>query len=62
MVLPFRPHASPGVIQALGERVLPSYEAHLKDRGCSPGLFHRSMPQGSSKRWGNGSFRPTKRI
>ena len=42
MVLPFRPHASPGVIQALGERVLPAYEAHLNDQGCSPGLFHRS--------------------
>ncbi len=42
MVLPFRPHASPGVIQALGERVLPPYEAHLNDQGCSPGLLHRS--------------------
>ena len=42
MVLPFRPHASPGVIQALGERVLAAYEAHLNDQGCSPGLFHRS--------------------
>ena len=42
MVLPFRSQASPGVIQALGERVLPAYEAHLNDQRCSPGLFHRS--------------------
>ena len=41
MVLPIRPHALPGVIQAQVERVLPAYEAHLSDQGCSPGLFRR---------------------
>ena len=41
MVLPIQPHASPGVIQAQVERVLPAYEAHLNDQGCSPGLFRR---------------------
>ena len=41
MVLPIRPHSSPGVIQAQVERVLPAYEAHLHDQGCSPGLFRR---------------------
>ena len=41
MVLPIRPLSSPGVIQAQVERVLPAYEAHLNDQGCSPGLFRR---------------------
>ena len=41
MVLPIRPHASRGVIQAQVDRVLPAYEAHLNDQGCSPGLFRR---------------------
>ena len=41
MILPFRSHASPGGLQALEERVLPAYEAHLNDQGCSPKLCHR---------------------
>ena len=35
MVLPFRPQALPGVIQAQIDRVLPAYEAHLNKQGCS---------------------------
>ncbi len=41
MVLPFRPHALPGVIQAQLDRVLPAYEAHLNKQGCTARLFRK---------------------
>ena len=39
MVLPIRPRASTGVIQTLVDRIVPAYEAHLNERGCSPSSF-----------------------
>ena len=41
MVLTFRPHALSGVIQARLERVLPAYETHLNNQGCSAGFFSK---------------------
>ena len=41
MVFPFRPHALPGVIQAQLDRVLPAYEAHVNNQGCSASLFSK---------------------
>ena len=38
MVHSFRPHAIPWVIQAQLDRVLPAYEAHSNDQGCSASL------------------------
>ena len=39
MALPFRPQASPGVIQAHVDRVVPAFSAHLNARGCSASAF-----------------------
>ena len=41
MVLTFRPHALSGVIQARLERVLPAYETHLNNQGCSAAFFSK---------------------
>ena len=39
MILPIRPRASTGAIQALVDRVVPAYEARLNERGYSPNAF-----------------------
>lgn len=41
MALPFRPQESLGVIQALVDRVVPAYNAYLKDLGCSPSIVSK---------------------
>ena len=39
MVVPFRPQAPPGVVQARVDEVLPDYEAYLRNQGYGPSLF-----------------------
>ena len=41
MVLTVRPHALSGVIQARLDRVLPAYETHLTNQGCSAGFLSK---------------------